>query len=992
MAPKDFNPMLDPLLPTHPESPGEASTPSLDSAFERIEAGDLDAAQNILATIRGQFYPEDPRLNLALGLLAKKQGDPPRMIHYGQIALQDEAIRSQAMLLVGFGYLSAEEFGQAQRILGQIREDHPVRGERLEALAYQAECLMRSGQGGEAARLIDTFALPDEPEEGEAPTELRWEGEVLLARAKIAWENGDARESKRYCERALRRFQMLTDPERLSEAYANLGRISFFTGHPDLARECLQTASGLRPTEKRQRAFLHWLTGLIAWSDGHREQAKVELRDAIALAESLRDGEMFGLSTLTLGELGLKSGRVEQNENARAALFAEAENILKAVQTPVGKTFSTHFQTRATIHLGRLAVARGEQTRAKVFFEEARRQLSDTMTKGLFRKGLAEYEIEYGESAEALLHLKQAVTSFEKVHYAEEIAECHYLNGIVFSKAPDAEIIERAIPYFRTAIEMFGRIGRVGEKAQAAEALATVERKLGRESAQPSEPESVSDETPKVESFKVLGRILSAANSRELLLETFCTAVQSMTNSGLLVVEWNDSGVRLAAGTGFGPGEVTGMVGHCRNFIQYKKMPPTDLFFRRLLPEDRDTLPQFFVVSDELHLGQSPLYEAAEGIVRTSLENLQLREQLEQVLADERPVEVTLPNTDDMGLIGISPQIRQIREEIRRFADSNNTVLIQGETGTGKEVTARAIHRMSSRRDRHFVAYNCAAVPENLMESQLFGHRKGSFTGADRDYPGVVMEANGGTLFLDEIGELPLTLQAKLLRLLQEQEIHPIGEPRPIRVNVRVIAATHRNLENMTRKRTFREDFYYRLKMLNIYLPALRERREDIPQLAHHFLKIANEEARKTVQFSESAIAALQEHPWPGNIRELQNVIGRAVLYVKEGQLLTPERLFRNKELTKEGPKSPPLPLPQMDACETVMIGLTGKTLEELTAEILEAAVIHAVLKGFEAPGKLAGYLGIGRNTATNYLARFADRIAQARGEITGEKNSTEDV
>ncbi|MBL0215466.1 MAG: sigma 54-interacting transcriptional regulator [Myxococcales bacterium] len=230
-------------------------------------------------------------------------------------------------------------------------------------------------------------------------------------------------------------------------------------------------------------------------------------------------------------------------------------------------------------------------------------------------------------------------------------------------------------------------------------------------------------------------------------------------------------------------------------------------------------------------------------------------------------------------LIGDGAAMRELRSMIERIATPKTTVLILGESGTGKELVARAIHDASPRRSHRFVAINCAAIPAALLESELFGHMKGSFTDASRDKPGLFEDADGGTLFLDEVGELPLALQAKLLRALQEGEIRRIGGTASIKVDVRLIAATLRDLEAEIEAGRFREDLYYRLNVVPISLPPLRDRTEDIPQLAKFFTeRHATRHGRAGVELSDEVIEALQQQPWPGNVRELENVLERALV------------------------------------------------------------------------------------------------------------------
>ncbi len=265
-----------------------------------------------------------------------------------------------------------------------------------------------------------------------------------------------------------------------------------------------------------------------------------------------------------------------------------------------------------------------------------------------------------------------------------------------------------------------------------------------------------------------------------------------------------------------------------------------------------------------------------------TLKKAEEREQLRSQLAS---LQAELSRWTDRQVVAESPAMRKVMELASRVAPHSTTVLITGESGTGKEVVARAIHRMSPRKGRRFVAVNCGAIPDNLLESELFGHARGAFTGATSDKPGLFEEADGGTLLLDEIGELPAPLQVKLLRVLQEGEIRRVGEAKTRRVDVRVLAATARDLEADVGEGRFREDLYYRINVVRIHLPPLRQRPEDIEALARLFLERAGERSGRTLTLTPPAMAALKAYPWPGNVRELQNAVERAAVLSAVGRI-----------------------------------------------------------------------------------------------------------
>src|SRR5213080_4038597 len=274
-----------------------------------------------------------------------------------------------------------------------------------------------------------------------------------------------------------------------------------------------------------------------------------------------------------------------------------------------------------------------------------------------------------------------------------------------------------------------------------------------------------------------------------------------------------------------------------------------------------------------------PLNQCARVPRRSSVGAFQRVESGEQLSYERRFEQV----------IGNSPALEEVLEQVERVAPTDSTVLIQGETGTGKELIAHAIHNISSRCGRPFVRLNCAAIPLDLLESELFGHEKGAFTGAIAQKIGRFEMADKGTLFLDEVGDIPPALQPKLLRVLQEQEFERLGSGRTHKVDVRLVAATNRDLAKMVARGQFRSDLYYRLNVFPILLPALRERREDIPALVTHFVKLFSRRMGKQVDsIPPETMAAFQWYSWPGNIRELQNLVERAVILSRDGVLPNP--------------------------------------------------------------------------------------------------------
>ncbi len=357
------------------------------------------------------------------------------------------------------------------------------------------------------------------------------------------------------------------------------------------------------------------------------------------------------------------------------------------------------------------------------------------------------------------------------------------------------------------------------------------------------------------------------------------------------------------------------------------------------------------ILSNKVRLARTLQQEKASLLE----ENLTLKKELEKNYAFHH-------------IVGKNAKMRAVFELIHTVADTNASVLILGESGTGKELVARALHYNSSRKDKPFVSINCASIPENLLESELFGYKKGAFTGANTDKKGLFLVANGGTLFLDEIGDMPFALQAHLLRALQEREISPLGSETKIPIDVRIIAATNKVLKNLVKEKKFREDLYYRLNVIEIQLPPLRERKDDIPLLVRHFIhKVAERENRPHVEISEEALLALMNYSWPGNVRELENSIERAFILAHGGRIelhhIVPflnteeeQRIFSLSEWVKGFLENP---------------AYEGHVYDKVIGEVERELIHQALLINDRNKVRTADFLGINRNTLRTKIDEY---------------------
>lgn len=353
-------------------------------------------------------------------------------------------------------------------------------------------------------------------------------------------------------------------------------------------------------------------------------------------------------------------------------------------------------------------------------------------------------------------------------------------------------------------------------------------------------------------------------------------------------------------------------------------------------------------------------------VVDRAMENLRLRaevRQLRRILDAKYGFE---------SIVGRSKRLIEVLDLAGRAAQSASTVLLRGETGTGKELLAKAIHYNSPRKERPFVTINCGAIPKDLLESELFGHLKGSFTGAVAHKTGKVEAAHRGTLFLDEIGDMPLELQVKLLRLIQQGEVEKIGSTEPMKVDVRIIAATHRNLQAMIEDQTFREDLFYRLSVIPLELPPLRERPDDIPELVRIFFERGREKhGRPNLQLPDGLISSFEEYPWPGNIRELENIIER-IIVLSDGDLVRSSDLPTSLRVEPDRKNLLQLKLPP----------------EGISLEAVEKEMILTALRKFDwNQSRAAQYLDLSRKTLIYRMEKFGLRREEnERGEATSRQ------
>jgi DNA-binding NtrC family response regulator/tetratricopeptide (TPR) repeat protein len=557
------------------------------------------------------------------------------------------------------------------------------------------------------------------------------------------------------------------------------------------------------------------------------------------------------------------------------------------------------FLCDARLWLAEALLESGQVERARVQIESTREflhELPDLLAWGLLMRQVAKLEAADGHIASAVQSLGQSTSVYQMKCCPHDLA----INRVVLAQLMERQQqVDGAIAEVEAALREFERLGARLDAENAALYLESLKRSPASRSL--SGPGVAGrragiDLASTLDGF-IAKRVVQASLSRELLLQELVSITGERSQArGAIVAEVGDESfipksaldLRVAASVGLAESE------------QAMKL---ELLSR--LPEEEYGRNFVYRLTD--HQGLSYLLHIAEPraerfltgtvnvepllyVVEQSLEvyALKSRNRRTQVFDPARQLsQVEMP-----GFICASRAMGHVLEQIHKIRSSDVTVLITGESGTGKELIAQAVHAGSSRRANVFLPFNCSAAPRDMIESQLFGYRKGAFTGAVADNTGIIRGAERGTLFLDEIGDLPLELQPKLLRFLQESEIHPLGDSQPLRVDVRVVAATNSDLERAVAEGRFREDLFHRLNVIRIQVPPLRQRREEIPPLINHYITRYQQDSAKTeIKISEEAVDLMVVYDWPGNVRQLCNEIRRVVAYSESGEIITPDDL-----------------------------------------------------------------------------------------------------
>ncbi|HJQ25712.1 MAG TPA: sigma 54-interacting transcriptional regulator [Blastocatellia bacterium] len=759
-----------------------------------------------------------------------------------------------------------------------------------------------------------------------------------------------------------------------------------------------------------QNNYADKLTGLGRWAE-----AEALLEEALATFEATRQVAHYAGVLDTLAYLHLLQGKLDEaDELSRRSLeviqtskntlwveintrmtmgrslmfrgrYQEAKEVLEMAVEVCHRSNSTRFFADAHLLLADALLALGDIEQAALEVDRVRDFLNEQpsmMAWGLMMRLTAKVQAACGHVAAAIQSLGQSSSVYELRGNVYDGAINRLLRAQLYEQQ---ERLDAAINEARVALAAFTQLGAAYDGARARAYLQALEAQaepldevqVGREMAALSFPvaglrfewkESARSTTVDLASGLdgfVAQRLVQATHARELLLHEVVAIVREQARSRAAVLAEivaddfslkNRLTLKAAAAVGLDDTELAEELekmanlraeDYPRHFVyRLGNNQPTKYLLRIVWP----TAERF--TNNTVTL--APLLQIAEqGLEAIALRSKNRRTQVfnpSRLLA-----QVELP-----GFVCNSRAMSQVLEQIYKIRSSDVTVLITGESGTGKELIARAVHAGSSRRANRFLPFNCSAAPKEMIESQLFGYRKGAFTGAIASNEGVIRAAERGTLFLDEIGDLPLELQPKLLRFLQEGEIHPIGDTAPQKVDVRVVAATNSNLERAVAEGRFREDLFHRLNVIRVQVPNLRQRREEIPALINYYLDLYQKEAAKSeIHLAEETLDLLVVYDWPGNVRQLCNEVRRIVAYNDTATVVTPESL--SPEIAKAGHDSAAAQPPARKVAEAAVSTPEGMTLGEAVEELERQMIAEALRRSAGNIARAAKELGLSR-------------------------------
>lgn len=786
----------------------------------------------------------------------------------------------------------------------------------------------------------------------------------------------------------------------LGKIYSNMAGAYWFLKRAQDGIACLEKSiSYYERTEHKANAALGYNNlGVNLIAAGEWERAHEALKRALALAFEM-DGRgarvsMFRVSMIldSLGELHLLRGDL-----------AEAQKCLERAVALAIEKGNKWYIAQATRTLSRSYLAMNDAAKALELAREAldnSERIGDRQSICSSRLLVAEAHLMNGDPAACALELQQITDESEDASDLTITGEAQRVRGLLAMKQGDTTLavhnFGRSISIFeifgdryRTALAHYelGRAYALSQPERAAEQLgqaAHTFKELGARLAHKDAEEALEAldrnapeqrEEPSAVTQLLTLRLAEAVASRELLLRELAAVLHQETKARqVLILETGEEGrAKVVASHGYRADEGEHLAQQLSELKtdsereQFANKKDAVALSLRTANAEPATI---FLSPREAALPVGVSLQPLLRIVELGLDVCVLRER-ERAGRNHQEQAAYVDQSLLPGFIHSSPAMTRLVEEVHKIRSSDVTVLVTGESGTGKELVSRAIHAISSRRSKIFVPFNCTAVPKELSEGYLFGYRKGAYTGAINDSPGVIRSAAGGTLFLDEIGDLPLDVQPKILRFLQEGEIQPLGEQRPTKVDVRIIAATNTDLEEMVKDGRFREDLYYRLNVIRLRVPPLRERRSEIPTIVNYYVNHYSAKfGRRELQITPQTVDLLMVCDWPGNVRQLCNEMQRVVARAEDGMTITPDHLSPELKRT-----STPIAAPANSSVTQIGSAAAamseGLTLADAMADLERRMIAEALRKHSGNISRAARELGLTRRGLYLKLERY---------------------
>ncbi len=770
-------------------------------------------------------------------------------------------------------------------------------------------------------------------------------GRTYANMAGACWFLKRPQEGIDHLKKAITYYERTDHKTNAADGYNNLGINLILIGQWDRAQEALERALSLAKEVDERGAKVPMILdslGELHMLRGDLDTAKEYLTQAVALANENGNKWYAAQALRTLGRCCVaREDPATALENAKEALaLAEQIGDRQAICESRLIAAEAHLQS------GEFDECAAELQRVNEATTDSATDLNFT---GESHRLGGMLNMAQGDAGAAAQHFGSSVSIFDLLGDRYRAARAHLELGRAYNKI----LPERAGEHLSRALNTFRELGAKIDLARAEEELKVLAR---------ATPERSQEQSALTQLLTL--RLAEAVASRELLLRELAAVMRQETGAQRVIIteRGEHQEPRVVVTMGCTPAEsitIAAELNELRDEADRQKYsrkhdveltplkssnaPPALMY---LAPRNRSTLPKGIALEPLLRvveLGMDVCALRAGANKGSGHEN-----------ADELAGTSLMP-----GFIHSSPAMTQLVEEVHKIRSSDVTVLVTGESGTGKELVARAIHAISSRRAKVFVPFNCTAVPKELSEGYLFGYRRGAFTGAVSDSQGVIRTAAGGTLFLDEVGDLPLDVQPKLLRFLQEGEIQPLGEQRPSKVDVRIIAATNTDLEDMVAQSRFREDLYYRLNVIRLRVPPLRERRSEIPTIVNYYVNHYSAKfGRKDIQITPQAVDLLMVSDWPGNVRQLCNEIQRTVARAEDGTIITPEQL--SPELKRTSSPTTPSAASIGAMSSSSDLQSTG-TLAEALAEVERRMIADALRRHSGNISRAARELGLTR-------------------------------